>query len=191
MFVAPLGKILVCSFPARALFDSGASMCILARRFVEQHSLPTYPLPTRWNIITGNGVVTVHTGCKACSLVISGLELYADFIVHDIVNYDAVLGMDWLARFHVTIDCWQKKVVFQILGHPVFEFRSGSSSLGPVRFRTRPVVEQQMVEQPAAEMVALQMEMDLPTVVRGHGWIATRLSFRVFDRPYSWISTCF
>ena len=161
MVVVCLGIILVCSHPARVLFDSRASMCIIAQRFVEQHSFPTYPLPMQWNIITGNGVVTAHQGCRSCQLVISGLELVADFIVHDIRNYDVVLGMDWLASFYANIDCFSKKVVFRVPGHPVFEFKSGSTSSGPVKFRAVP-----LQEQPAVQEAVMYMEVDRPAVVR-------------------------
>ena len=88
-------------------------------------------------------------------MVVCGRELYADFIVHDIPNFDVVLGIDWLGDFFAHIDCHQRKVVFRIPDHPTFEFTSGSSCLEPAKFKAKPM--------PA---VVMCMDVEKPPVVR-------------------------
>ena len=52
-------------------------------------------------------------------------------------GFDVVLGMDWLGAAHATIDCREKRVVFNLPNHPEFEFHAGERSLGPVVYRQR------------------------------------------------------
>ena len=44
---------------------------------------------------------------------IAGRELSADLVVLNLVEYDVILGMDFLGKYNATIDCRKKKVVFQ------------------------------------------------------------------------------
>ena len=44
-----------------------------------------------------------------------------DLIVLEMVDYDVILGMDWLSKYNATIFCRRKKVVFQPSKREVFE----------------------------------------------------------------------
>lgn len=44
---------------------------------------------------------------------IAGRELSADLVVLNLVDYDVILGMDFLGKYNATIDCRKKRVVFQ------------------------------------------------------------------------------
>ena len=129
----------------------------MSRRFANTHSLPIAPLTTGWNINTGSGILVASSGYEACPVVISGRELFADFLVIDLLSFDAVFGMDWLGSFFATIDCRCRSVVFEIPDHPRFEFLSGSTSAGPVEFRARPK---------KATLAAMQVESEKPIIVR-------------------------
>ena len=37
-----------------------------------------------------------------------------DLILLDMSTFDVIVGMDWLAQHHVVLDCYLKKVIFQI-----------------------------------------------------------------------------
>ena len=39
-------------------------------------------------------------------------EFKANLIILDIRDFDAILGMDWLASHHATVDCFKNEVVF-------------------------------------------------------------------------------
>ena len=39
------------------------------------------------------------------------------------VDYDVILGMDWLSKYNTTIFCRRKKVVFQPSEGEVFEYK--------------------------------------------------------------------
>jgi len=38
----------------------------------------------------------------------------ADMFVLDTKGYDVILGMTWLSKYHVVINCHNKKVIFKI-----------------------------------------------------------------------------
>jgi hypothetical protein len=48
--------------------------------------------------------------CQSCIVRIAGQELTADLVVLDMVGYDIILGMDWLAAHHASVDCYKKRV---------------------------------------------------------------------------------
>ncbi|XP_020272383.1 uncharacterized protein LOC109847560 [Asparagus officinalis] len=151
------GKVIVSSVPALSLFDSGAAHSFLSSRFASTYSFPITPLTTDWNINIGSDILVASSGYEACPVVISGRELFADFLVIDLSSFDVVFRMDWLGSFFATIDCRRRSVVFEIPDHPRFEFLSSSTSARPVEYRARP--EKVM-------FAAMQVEPEKPIVVQ-------------------------
>jgi len=49
--------------------------------------------------------------------------------VLDTSGYDVILGMTWLSKYHATIDCRNKKVIFNIPRQPEFQFIGERKSL--------------------------------------------------------------
>ncbi|XP_028117854.1 uncharacterized protein LOC114315434 [Camellia sinensis] len=47
-----------------------------------------------------------------CELLLGDIPLCANLIPLDMVHFDIILGIDWLAEYHATIDCVSKQVVF-------------------------------------------------------------------------------
>ena len=40
----------------------------------------------------------------SCPVFVEGRELLADLVLLDVINFDVILGMDWLARHYTTLD---------------------------------------------------------------------------------------
>ncbi|KAI3452725.1 hypothetical protein Pfo_009389 [Paulownia fortunei] len=59
---------------------------------------------------------------------ISDRTLYADLVVLPMPNFEVILGMDWLTKYHATIDCNKKIVIFQPPGEEQFMFNGISFS---------------------------------------------------------------
>ena len=55
-------------------------------------------------------------------VIISYREMLVDLVVLDLQDFDVILGMDWLASNHASIDCFGKMVIFSIPGQPEFSF---------------------------------------------------------------------
>ncbi|KAI3450341.1 hypothetical protein Pfo_007006 [Paulownia fortunei] len=64
----------------------------------------------------------------ASCVFISDRTLYADLVVLPMPNFEVILGMDWLTKYHATIDCNKKIVIFQPLGEEQFMFNGISFS---------------------------------------------------------------
>ena len=43
-----------------------------------------------------------------------GRELLADLVLLDVIDFDMILRMDWLAQYYATLDCREKEVIFRI-----------------------------------------------------------------------------
>ena len=65
---------------------------------------------------------------KKCPITVLHRVLLADLIELDIVDFDVILGMDWLYSCYVSIDCRTRVVKFQFLGASVFEWSGNSVS---------------------------------------------------------------
>ena len=60
---------------------------------------------------------------KVVPIKIIGCELPVDLIVLKMVDYNVILGMDWLSKHNSTIFCRKKKVVFQPSKGEMFEYK--------------------------------------------------------------------
>mgnify|MGYP003702906671 FL=1 len=58
----------------------------------------------------------------ACEIIVGDMHLFIDLLPLNIDHFDIILGMDWLQKYHATIDCVTKHVVFRPPGLPEFVF---------------------------------------------------------------------
>ncbi|RVW67114.1 Retrovirus-related Pol polyprotein from transposon 17.6 [Vitis vinifera] len=58
------------------------------------------------------GVFLTHRDAQATS----------DVVTDSVVDFDVILGMDWLASYHASVDYFEKMVTFSIPGQPKFSF---------------------------------------------------------------------
>ncbi|KAL4020671.1 hypothetical protein IC575_019452 [Cucumis melo] len=70
---------------------------------------------------------------KACQIKIAGHVIEVTLLVLDMLDFDVILGMDWLAANHASIDCSRKEVAFNPPSMASFKFKGeGSRSLPQV-----------------------------------------------------------
>ena len=67
--------------------------------------------------------MTSRFGFNVIPIKIAGRELPVDLMVLEMVDYDVILGMDWLSKYNATIFCRRKKVVFQPSEGEIFEYK--------------------------------------------------------------------
>lgn len=53
----------------------------------------------------------------------------AHLMALDMVDFDVILSMDWLASYHATLDCHEKSVKFSMLGESAFVFQGDQSKV--------------------------------------------------------------
>ena len=63
-------------------------------------------------------------------MLIEGRELPIDLVLLDVMDFDVILGMDWLYQHYATVDYWRKEVIFIIPNNEEFKF-VGDKSYAP------------------------------------------------------------
>ncbi|XP_062080270.1 uncharacterized protein LOC133785025 [Humulus lupulus] len=117
------GQIPMANTTCKVLFDYGESHSFISIRTVKIVNAPNElfnvgfgtMLPLREIAISKNWV-------KVVPLWIDGRKLYVNLIALDLSDFDVILGMNFLSKYGVSINCKRKKVVFAPKGGDSFEF---------------------------------------------------------------------
>ena len=107
------GMISVFDRDAHILIDPRATHSFISMGFISNVKVESQPIDC-------NIVVSLPIGDSWLEesvymdnrVIIRGQEFLADLILLDIHHCDVILGMDWLSRHHVIVDCYRKKVRF-------------------------------------------------------------------------------
>ena len=99
------GTIPVCYCDARVLFDLGATHSFITSAFTSkvtcQPSRMLYPL----SVVTPlSDELETDVFFPSCPVLIEGRELPADLVLLDVIGFDVILGMDWLAQYYASVD---------------------------------------------------------------------------------------
>ncbi|KAL0558819.1 hypothetical protein IC582_003401 [Cucumis melo] len=126
------GTLPVLGHYALVLFDSGSSHSFISSAFVSHARLEVEPLHQILSVSTPSGECMLSKEkVKACQIEIAGHVIEVTLIVLDMLDFDVILGMDWLAANHASIDCSRKEVTFNPLSMASFKFKGGGSKSLP------------------------------------------------------------
>ncbi|XP_070004741.1 uncharacterized protein [Nicotiana sylvestris] len=117
------GMLTICSHDVYALIDPGFTLsCItpfVAKKFGIVPEILSDPfavsIPVRESIIAKH----VYQGY---TISVCGRQTSADLVKLEILDFDAIMGMDWLAACYGTIDCQAKTAKFHFPSEPVLEW---------------------------------------------------------------------
>ncbi|KAL0544053.1 hypothetical protein IC582_019164 [Cucumis melo] len=122
------GTLPVLGHYALVLFDSGSSHSFISSAFVSHARLEVEPLHHVLSVSTPSGECMLSKEkVKACQIEIAGHVIEVTLIVLDMLDFDVILGMDWLAANHASIDCSRKEVTFNPPSMASFKFKGGRS----------------------------------------------------------------
>lgn len=71
-----------------------------------------------------SNIFEVNIVFSSCPVKVDGKDLFADFIPLLVMDFDIILGMDWLSNHYAILDYRNKKVTFHIPGTAEFNFDS-------------------------------------------------------------------
>ncbi|KAL0544185.1 hypothetical protein IC582_019298 [Cucumis melo] len=126
------GTLPVLGHYALVLFDSGSSHSFISSAFVSHARLEVELLHHVLSVSTPSGECMLSKEkVKACQIEISGRVIEVTLIVLDMLDFDVILGMDWLAANHASIDCSRKEVTFNPPSMASFKFKGGGSKSLP------------------------------------------------------------
>ena len=105
--------------------------------------------------------------CRGCELEISGIVLTVDLKIMDMLEFDVILGMDWLTTYGIVIDCERRRVTAYTQDCTRMVFQGDKHEIFP-----QTVYESKCQGQLAGWLTSLTLEdeersdLDLPRVVR-------------------------
>jgi hypothetical protein len=87
------------------LFDSRASHSFISTTYVGKHNLPLALLRCQMIVSSLRGDMPVRQLCSKVNLKIRGVDFVANLNIMESKGIDVILGMDWLSKHKVLIDC--------------------------------------------------------------------------------------
>ncbi|XP_070046769.1 uncharacterized protein [Nicotiana tomentosiformis] len=157
--------VLVCHRDALVLFDRGSTYSYVSSYFVPYLDVSRDSLSALICVSTpvGDSIIVDRT-CRSCLVIIGGYETRVDLVVFSMVEFDVILGMDWLSPYHAILYYHAMTVTLAMPGLPRFEWR------GTLDYIPRRVVSflkaQRMVEKGCEEYLAFVRDVsaDTPTL---------------------------
>ena len=105
------GTLLLSRPWAKVLFDYGASHSFITASVVIELGLEVEALEEPLYVSSPLGIrARIWMICRGCELEISGILLIVDLRVMDMLEFDVILGMNWLTTYRVIIDCECRRV---------------------------------------------------------------------------------
>ncbi|XP_070036866.1 uncharacterized protein [Nicotiana tomentosiformis] len=101
---------------------------------------------------------------QSCLVVMGGFETIVDILLLNMVDYDVILGMDWLSPYHTILDFHTKTVTLAMPGLPRLDWR-GALDYVPSRVVSF-LKARQMIENGFDASLAFMRDVsaDTPTV---------------------------
>ncbi|XP_074305116.1 uncharacterized protein LOC141640055 [Silene latifolia] len=105
------GNIFLNSNPVNVLFDTGASNSFISRSLSEKLNLTPQSRKLTFSIGLPTGEnISCPIWYKDCVLTIEANCFLADLVEFDLQDFDIVLGMDWLSKNLVMVNCHEKSL---------------------------------------------------------------------------------
>ncbi|KAF5803619.1 putative nucleotidyltransferase, Ribonuclease H [Helianthus annuus] len=105
------GTFTINSIPARVLFDTGANKSFVSYGFIRHPSFVLTKLPMPLEVEIGNNKsFIVCDVCENCTMNIDDEEYTIDLIPMSMGEFQVVVGMDWLSRYHAKVVCFRKEI---------------------------------------------------------------------------------
>ncbi|XP_070008560.1 uncharacterized protein [Nicotiana sylvestris] len=107
---------------ASVLFDPGSTYSCVSSLFARFLVISLEPLgiPVHVSTAVGDSVV-VDRIYRSCVVTFCGFETSADLLLLEMIDFEIILGMDWLSPYHVVLDCHAKTVALAMPGLPRLE----------------------------------------------------------------------
>ena len=112
------GTICIFENITQALFNPGAHSFIslsFVTKINKESELMNYQLVVSTPV---GAKLTTNVYYKGCEIIIGEMKTQADQIKIGEMEYDLILGMDWLSTYRAHVDCHQKRIIFKLEGAP-------------------------------------------------------------------------
>ncbi|XP_070057739.1 uncharacterized protein [Nicotiana tomentosiformis] len=117
-----IGIISVCHIDASVLFDRGYIYSYVSSYFALHLSMPCdfLDVPVSVSMSFGDSLV-VDQVYWSCVITINDFDIVVDLLLLNMVDFEVILGMDWLSPYHAILDYHTKTLTLAMLGLPRLE----------------------------------------------------------------------
>jgi hypothetical protein len=105
-----IGMFSINDTSAFVLFDSRASHSFISVAYAGKHNLPIALLKCQMIVSSPRGDIPARQQCLKVNLKIRWVDFVVNLIVLESKGIDIILGMDWLSKHKILIDCAKKSV---------------------------------------------------------------------------------
>ncbi|RVW14606.1 hypothetical protein CK203_083863 [Vitis vinifera] len=99
--------------------DAQATSDVVTVSFIGLLGMPVSSMDFNLIVAIPMGVSVVTSKMlRDCLVMIGYKEMPVDLVLLDLQDFDIILGMDWFASYHASVDCFGKMVIFSIPGQP-------------------------------------------------------------------------
>ncbi|XP_070046500.1 uncharacterized protein [Nicotiana tomentosiformis] len=118
----PRGR--VCHMDASVLFEPGSTYSFVSSYFASYLDMPRGYLNIHFHVSTpiGDSIIVDHM-YHPCVVTVGGYETRIDFLLLNMVDFEVILGMDWLSSCHAILDCHDKTVMLMMPRLPRLEWK--------------------------------------------------------------------
>ncbi|XP_070040670.1 uncharacterized protein [Nicotiana tomentosiformis] len=114
----------VCHRYASVLFDPGSTYSYVSSYFAPYLGVSCDSLSSHVYVSTPVGdSIVVDCMYRWCLVVLGGFETRSDLLLFSMVDFDIILGMNWLSPYHSILDYHAKTVTLAMPGLPRIEWR--------------------------------------------------------------------
>lgn len=104
-------------------YDIGTTLSYVSEAFVNVCRVPKMPTNMYGAIKSPLGVrESINKVCRNAKIVIADKLMPIDLLVLDMGDFDVILGIDWLGKHNVIIDCALQRLSFCFPGEEHFEY---------------------------------------------------------------------
>ena len=129
------GMISICGRDLHTLIDAGSTLSFISGSKVDELKLIPVRSTTALILSTvASEKLYPNLICEQCEIKIGEHEFPNDLRVMEFLEYDALLGMDWLSKYRAVIDCFRKEVIIYAPNLPEIVVYRGYN---PTRVATR------------------------------------------------------
>jgi hypothetical protein len=105
-----IGMFLINDTAAVVLFNSRASQSFISIAYIGKHNLPLALLRCQMIVSSPGGDMPARQLCLKVNHKIRRVDFIANLIVLESKDIGVILGMDWLSKYKVLIDCAKRSV---------------------------------------------------------------------------------
>ncbi|XP_061369612.1 uncharacterized protein LOC133312436 [Gastrolobium bilobum] len=106
------GTIFIDTFDFRVLFDSGVTHSFISGQVAFALNLPMFEFSPPMEVTTATREkCRIDVYCKNVKFMYEGREYTIDLYCLPMLSLEIILGMDWLAKYGVMLDCCSKRVI--------------------------------------------------------------------------------